>query len=140
MFVGTVPKGSTFLSSPPITTTASTRSPELKRSSPLRTNPGFMKKIMDSLNTSSGIGLFNINRRQSLKHASHEKSPRKSERAHSVATEEGSEKASSRGSDHRSGSGGSGKSGDYEGTSNSRSDTGHGPTEEKVFSATFYLN
>ena len=139
MFVGTIPKGSTFLSSPPITTTISNRSPEIKRSSPLGTNSGFVKKFLDSLNAPSSIGLFNISRRQSLKHASREKSPRRSERAHSVATGGGSEKASSRSSDHRSGSGGSGQGGDYEGTSNSRSDTGRGPTEEKVFSFAFDL-
>lgn len=137
MLVGTIPKGSTFLSSPPITTTTSNRSPELRRSSPLVTTSGFVKKFLDSLNASSSIGLFNVSRRQSLKHASHEKSPRKSERAHTVTIGEGSEKASSRGSDHRSGSSGSGKGGDYEGTSNSRSDAGHGPTEEKVFSIIF---
>jgi hypothetical protein len=140
MPVGTIPKGSSFLSSPPFTTATSNRSPELKRPSPLGTKPGFVKKILESLNTSSSIGLFNVNRRQSLKHASREKSPRGSEPAHSVVTEEGSEKASSRGSDHRSGGSGSGKNSNHRGsgsTSNGRADTGHSPTDEKVYFVAF---
>jgi len=144
MFVGTVPKGLSFLSSPPITTATSNRSPELKRSSPLGTKPGFVKKIMDSLNASSSIGLFNVSRRQSLKQASRGKSPRRSEQTHSVVTRDSSEKAGSHSSGHHSGSGGSGKGGkggDYGGsrsTSNGRSDAGHDPTGEKVSSVTFY--
>jgi hypothetical protein len=141
MFVGTVPKGLSFLSSPPITTTTSNRSPELKSPSPLGTKPSFVKKILDSLNPSSSIGLFNVSRRQSLKHSSREKSPRRSGQAHSVVTKDNSEKSSPNSSGHRSGSDGS-KGGDHRGssTSNGRSDTSHGPTDEKVSSATFYLH
>lgn len=141
MFVGTAPKGLSFLSSPPITTTTSDRSPELRRSSPLGTKSGFMKKFLDSFNTSSSIGLFNVSRRQSLKHASHEKSPRRSDQDHSIVTRNSSEKSSSDSPGHRSGSGGS-KGGDYRGsgsTSNGRSDAGHGPSDEKVSSITSYL-
>lgn len=100
-----------------------------------------MKKIMDSLNAPSSIGLFNISRRQSLKHASHEKSPRRSDQARSVVTSGSSEKSSSDGSGHRSGSGGS-RGGDYRdsgNTSNGRSDAGHSPSDEKVSSIAFYL-
>jgi len=138
MFVGTVPKGLSFLSSPPITTATSNRSPE-PIPSPMGTKPSFVKKILDSLNAPSSIGLFNVSRRQSLKHASHEKSPRRSEQSHSVVTKDSSEGSSSNSSGHRSGSGGS-KGGDYRGSSasNGRSDTSHGPTDEKVSSITFY--
>ncbi len=100
-----------------------------------------MKKILDSLNAPSSIGLFNVSRRQSLKHASHENSPRRSDQARSVVTRDSSEKSSSDGSGHRSGSGGS-KGGDYRdsgNTSNGRSDAGHSPPDEKVCSVAFCL-